>query len=70
MFVCVQNYGQGCLDSFNCQQQNVNIDSGSSIALYMLSTVAVEFMVSRNAAEAGDDLLGECRMRKTASTVL
>ncbi|KAI0746044.1 beta-1,3-glucanase [Earliella scabrosa] len=43
-----QNYGQGCLNTFNCQQQNTNIDAASSIAIYMLSTVATQFMVSVN----------------------
>ncbi|KAH9942506.1 beta-1,3-glucanase [Epithele typhae] len=41
-----QNYNQNCLATFNCQQQNVNIDSSSSVAIYMLSTVSVEYMVS------------------------
>ena len=45
-----QNYAQDCLNTFNCQQQNVNIDSASSVALYMLSTVAVEWMLSVNGA--------------------
>ena len=44
----MQNYGQGCLDSFNCQQQIVNVDSASSASLYMLSTVAAQAMVSVN----------------------
>ena len=41
-----QNYGQDCLNTFNCQQQIVNIDSSSSIAIYLLSTVAAEYMLS------------------------
>ena len=45
----MQNYGQDCLNTFNCQQQNVNIDSSSTIAIYMLSTVASQYMISVNA---------------------
>ncbi|KAI0082027.1 exo-beta-1,3-glucanase [Panus rudis PR-1116 ss-1] len=43
-----QNYGQACLNTFNCQQQIVNIDSSSSIAIYSLSTVASQYMLSVN----------------------
>ena len=43
-----QNYAQDCLNTFNCQQQNVNIDSSSSIGIYMLSTVASQYMLSVN----------------------
>ncbi|KAI0744238.1 beta-1,3-glucanase [Daedaleopsis nitida] len=43
-----QNYNQACVDTFNCQQQNVNIDAGSGVALYMLSTVASQYMLSVN----------------------
>ena len=46
--VSPQNYGQACLDTFNCQQQVVNIDSSSSIAIYLLSTVASVSMLSVN----------------------
>ena len=46
--VRTQNYGQDCLNTFNCQQQNVNIDSSSSIGIYMLSTVASQYMLSVN----------------------
>ena len=45
-----QNYTQDCINNHACQQQNVNIDSASSVALYMLSTVAVEWMLSVNGA--------------------
>ncbi|EIW63632.1 exo-beta-1,3-glucanase [Trametes versicolor FP-101664 SS1] len=43
-----QNYGQGCLNTFNCQQQIVNIDSASTVAIYSLSTVASQFQISVN----------------------
>ena len=43
-----QNYGQDCLNTFNCQQQIVNIDSSSSIAIYLLSTVASQYQISVN----------------------
>ena len=46
--VPLQNYAQDCLNTFNCQQQNVNIDSSSSIGIYMLSTVASQYMLSMN----------------------
>lgn len=44
----VQNYGQGCLNTFNCQQQIVNIDSASTVAIYSLSTVASQYQISVN----------------------
>ena len=43
-----QNYAQDCLNTFNCQQQIVNIDAASSIAIYLLSTVASQSMLSVN----------------------
>ncbi|TBU39254.1 beta-1,3-glucanase [Dichomitus squalens] len=43
-----QNYGQDCLNTFNCQQQIVNVDSSSSIAIYLLSTVASQYQISVN----------------------
>ena len=48
MCVCVQDYSQTCLNTFNCQQQIVNIDAASSIAIYLLSTVASQSMLSVN----------------------
>lgn len=44
----VQNYGQVCLNTFNCQQQIVNIDSASTVAIYSLSTVASQYQISVN----------------------
>jgi len=42
-----QNYGQDCLNSFDCQTQIANIDSASTnIQLYSLSTVATTFQLS------------------------
>lgn len=43
-----QSFGQGCLDSENCQTQIVNVDTASKINLYSLSTVATTFQVSVN----------------------
>ena len=48
MCVCVQDYSQSCLNTFNCQQQIVNIDAASSIAIYLLSTVASQYQISVN----------------------
>ncbi|TFK54506.1 exo-beta-1,3-glucanase [Heliocybe sulcata] len=45
-----QNYDQTCLDNFNCQQQIVDIDSSSSVAIYSLSTVASVYQLSINEA--------------------
>lgn len=41
-----QNYGQACLDSSSCQDQILNIDSGSTISVYSLSTVGVTHQLS------------------------
>jgi len=44
-----QNYGQNCLNSFNCQSQIANIDSASTnVQVYSLSTVATTFQLSVN----------------------
>ncbi|KAI0820033.1 exo-beta-1,3-glucanase [Trametes gibbosa] len=43
-----QNYGQACLDTFNCQQQLVNVDLASSIGIYSLSSVAAQYQLSVN----------------------
>ncbi|KAF9038899.1 beta-1,3-glucanase [Hymenopellis radicata] len=43
-----QNYGQACLDTFNCQTHIANIDSSSSLTMYSLSTVATTFQLSVN----------------------
>jgi len=42
------NYNQACLNTNNCQNQIVNIDSASTIHIYSLSTVAAVNMVSVN----------------------
>ncbi|TFK55180.1 glycoside hydrolase family 55 protein [Heliocybe sulcata] len=42
------NYSQDCLDTSNCQNQIVNIDSGSTISIYSLSTVGTTYEVSVN----------------------
>ncbi|KAI0645963.1 exo-beta-1,3-glucanase [Trametes meyenii] len=41
-----QNYGQACLDTFDCQQQIVDVDAASTVGIYSLSTVAAQFMLS------------------------
>ncbi|KAI0797623.1 exo-beta-1,3-glucanase [Abortiporus biennis] len=41
-----QNYGQACLDTTSCQTQILDIDSGSTIWVYSLSTVGVTNMLS------------------------
>ncbi|THH06760.1 hypothetical protein EW145_g3870 [Phellinidium pouzarii] len=41
-----QDYNQACLDSNSCQSQIFNIDSGSTVAVYSLSTVAATFQLS------------------------
>jgi glucan 1,3-beta-glucosidase len=41
-----QNYGQNCLDTFNCQNQIVNVDTASSIWIYSLATVGTAKQVS------------------------
>jgi len=43
-----ENFGQGCLDTENCQSQIMTVDSASSINLYSVSTVATTFQVSVN----------------------
>ncbi|CAL1705010.1 unnamed protein product [Somion occarium] len=43
-----QNFNQACLDSNTCQDQVVNIDSGSTISIYSLSTVGLTHMLSVN----------------------
>ncbi|KAH0580279.1 hypothetical protein H2248_001793 [Termitomyces sp. 'cryptogamus'] len=40
------NYDQGCLQTYTCQSQIMNIDSGSDVAVYSLSTVGTTFQVS------------------------
>ncbi|GLB43041.1 putative glycoside hydrolase family 55 protein [Lyophyllum shimeji] len=42
------NYNQACLTTFNCQSQSVNVDSGSTVSIFSLSTVATTFQVSVN----------------------
>ncbi|RDX56567.1 exo-beta-1,3-glucanase [Lentinus brumalis] len=42
------NYDQACLDTTTCQTQLFNIDSGSTVSVYALSTVATTFMLSVN----------------------
>jgi hypothetical protein len=44
----LQNYGQACLDSFNCQNQLLSVDSASTVEVFSLSTVASTFMLSVN----------------------
>ncbi|KAI0647237.1 exo-beta-1,3-glucanase [Trametes meyenii] len=41
-----QNYGQACLDSNSCQSQLFDIDAGSSVSVYSLSTVGVTWSLS------------------------
>ncbi|THH16183.1 hypothetical protein EW146_g4411 [Bondarzewia mesenterica] len=43
-----QNYVQTCIDTFNCQQQIVDIDSGSTISIYNLNTVGTAMQLSVN----------------------
>lgn len=43
-----QNYNQSCLNTFNCQSQILDVDTGSSVAVYSLSTIATSFQVSLN----------------------
>jgi hypothetical protein len=45
-----KNYATGCEDSFNCQQQIVDVDTSSSIRIYSLSTVATVWQISVNGA--------------------
>ncbi|KAI0724043.1 exo-beta-1,3-glucanase [Cerioporus squamosus] len=40
------NYDQACLDTANCQSQIFNIDSGSTVSVYALSTVGTTYMLS------------------------
>lgn len=44
--VSPQNYNQACLTPATCQSQILNIDSGSSVSIYSLSTVATTFQLS------------------------
>ncbi|KAG6888038.1 hypothetical protein C0995_010954 [Termitomyces sp. Mi166 len=41
-----QNYKQDCLSTYTCQSQIVNIDAGSDVAVYSLSTVGTTYQVS------------------------
>jgi glucan 1,3-beta-glucosidase len=43
-----QNYGQDCLTGLTCQNQIVNIDTSSTIAIYGLSTVGTTYQLSVN----------------------
>jgi glucan 1,3-beta-glucosidase len=44
------NYSQDCLTGLTCQNQIVNIDSSSTIAIYSLSTVGTTYSLSVNQA--------------------
>ncbi|CAK5264005.1 unnamed protein product [Mycena citricolor] len=44
------SYSQTCLNSVNCQNQLVNIDSASSVSVYSLSTVGAVFQLSAQEA--------------------
>ncbi|KAL4069050.1 glycoside hydrolase family 55 protein, partial [Scleroderma citrinum] len=41
-----QNYSQRCLNTGNCQSQVFNIDSGSTITVYSLSTIGTTYQLS------------------------
>ncbi|TFY80464.1 hypothetical protein EWM64_g3546 [Hericium alpestre] len=41
-----QAYDQTCLDTFNCQQQIIDIDATSDISIYSVSTVGANFQLS------------------------
>ncbi|EIN07504.1 beta-1,3-glucanase [Punctularia strigosozonata HHB-11173 SS5] len=45
-----QNFGQACLNTFNCQSQILNVDSASTISIFSLSTVATTWQLSVNGA--------------------
>ncbi|KAF7353606.1 Exo-beta-1,3-glucanase [Mycena venus] len=44
------NYAQTCLDTVDCQNQILNIDSSSSVFIYSLQTVGSTFQLSLNEA--------------------
>ena len=51
-----QNYCQDCIETRNCQEQILNIDSGSScVYIYSLSTVASVYQISLD----GKGVIGE-----------
>lgn len=50
LMLSLQAYTQGCLDSWNCQDSIVNIDSASSVSMYQLSTVGTTNSLSVNGA--------------------
>ncbi|KAH8106772.1 exo-beta-1,3-glucanase [Cristinia sonorae] len=43
-----QNYQQTCLDGNTCQDQVINVDSGSTISIFSVSTVGVTHQLSVN----------------------
>ena len=48
MLILSQNYVTSCQNSQNCQNQIVNIDSGSDISIYSLNTVDTTWQLSVN----------------------